>query len=74
MYTLDTNIIIYYTKEDPRVVSSLEKMYTRNEALYVSALTEIELFRFPHLSDVEAAKIEQFLKSTAIIPVDSQIA
>ena len=74
MYTLDTNVIIYYVKEDVRVVSVIEDMYVRNVPVYVSVMTEAELFSFPLLSDEEAGRIEKFLQSVSIIPMDSQIA
>ena len=31
-------------------------------------------FAFPHLSDAEAERIEQFLTTVSVIPMDSQIA
>jgi predicted nucleic acid-binding protein len=49
-------------------------MYARNVPVYISVMTEAELFAFPHLSDEEAERIEQFLKTVSIIPMDSQIA
>jgi predicted nucleic acid-binding protein len=37
-------------------------------------ITEVELFGFPQLSDEEAERIEKFLHTVSIIPMDSQIA
>jgi predicted nucleic acid-binding protein len=42
--------------------------------LYISAITEIELFGFPSLSDQEVEQIEGLLRTVAVIPVDSRIA
>ena len=42
--------------------------------LYISAVTEIELFGFPTLSDQEAEQIDALLRTVAVIPVDSRIA
>ena len=50
MYTLDTNAILYYLKDDPDTVSSLTNIFTQEVPLYVSAITELELFAFSNLS------------------------
>ena len=74
MYTLDTNAIIYYLKDDPDAVTILSNIFTQDTPLYISAITEIELFGFSKLSDYEVEQIEAILKTVAIIPVDSRIA
>ena len=74
MYILDTNAVIYYVKEESGVVSTIEDIYTKNIPVYLSVITEAELFAFPQLSDEEAERIEKFLQSVSIIPMDSQIA
>ena len=74
MYTLDTNAIIYYLKDDPHAAAVLSDIFTEDSPLYISAITEIELFGFPKLSDNEVEQIEAILRTVAIIPVDSRIA
>jgi predicted nucleic acid-binding protein len=74
MYLLDTNAIIYYLKEENDVVSIIEDIYTQNVPVYVSAMTEAELFAFSGMSDDETERIEKFLQSVSIIPMDSQVA
>ena len=74
MYLLDTNAVIYYVKEESGVVSTIEDIYTKNIPVYLSVITEAELFAFPQLSDDEAERIENFLRTVSIIPMDSQIA
>lgn len=49
-------------------------MSAQETPLFVSAITEIELFGFPKLSDQEAGQIEAILRTLAAIPVDSRIA
>ena len=71
---MDTNAIIYYVQGDAHAVSVLETIYTRGVPVYVSVMTEAELFAFSHLSGAEAERIEQFLTTVSIIPMDSQIA
>ncbi|MEK7174724.1 MAG: type II toxin-antitoxin system VapC family toxin [Patescibacteria group bacterium] len=74
MYTLDTNTIIYYLKDDEKIVSFFKYSLSKNIPLNISAMTEIELFGFPNLENEETKLIEDLLKSIAVIPIDSQIA
>jgi predicted nucleic acid-binding protein len=74
MYTLDTNAIIYYLKSEIAVASVLESMFAQDIALYVSAITELELFSSPALTDEDISAISQLLTSVVIIPVDSRLA
>lgn len=74
MYTLDTNAIIYFLKDEISVVSLLKGIFLQNVPLYISAITEIELYGFPKLTDTEAEQIEEILRTVAVIPVDSRIA
>lgn len=74
MYTLDTNAILYYLNDDPGTVSSLRNIFAQNVPLYVSAITELELFAFSNLSATEEALIEDLLATVAVISVDSRIA
>lgn len=74
MYTLDTNAIIYYTKGDKNVVATLEKLFTQPQPIYISAITELELFSFSRITSQETEKIDEILDTLAIIPLDSRIA
>ena len=65
MYLLDTNAVIYYVKDESNVVSVIEDIYTKNIPVYLSVITEAELFAFPQLSDDEAERIEKFLQSVS---------
>jgi predicted nucleic acid-binding protein len=74
VYTLDTNAILYYLKDDPDTVASLRNVFTQNVPLYVSAITELELFAFSNLSTAEEKLIEELLTTVAVISLDSHIA
>jgi predicted nucleic acid-binding protein len=76
MYTLDTNAIIYYIKEDPHAYPLLEDvLHDPSCTIYVSTVTEVELFSFPTLSAEEATLIEEnVLQTVSLISLDSQIA
>lgn len=74
MYTLDTNAIIYYLKGDEDSVRILNEIFSENLPLYVSALTETELFSFSRLTPRDVERIEGLIRTVAVIPVDSRIA
>lgn len=61
MYTLDTNAVLYYLKDDRETVSFLRPIFADRITLYISAITELELFAFSKLSPQEAALIEELL-------------
>jgi len=74
VFTLDTNAIIYYPKNEARAVSTLEPLFVQDVALYVSSITELELFSSPALTDKDILAISQLLASLVIIPLDSRLA
>ena len=74
MYTLDTNAILYYLKDDTAAVAVLRGIFAETSALYISAITELELFAYSDLSLDEEALIEELLATISVIPVDSRIA
>ena len=74
MYTLDTNAIIYFLKDDSRAVAALDPIFATASPLYISSVTEVELFAFPHLTTEEARHIEDLLSTVAVIPLDSRLA
>ncbi len=74
MYTLDTNAIIYYLKDDAHTTSELNRIFALEKPIYISAITEIELFGFPNLTKKEEILIQELLQTLAVIPVDSRIA
>lgn len=74
MYTLDTNTIIYYVKGKPDVVSFIEEVLQRHTSLFISTVTEIELFGFPTLTTNEAEQIDELVQTVSVISVDSRLA
>jgi|RhiMetdeSRZDD1v2_1073273.scaffolds.fasta_scaffold26188_5 hypothetical protein len=45
-YTLHTNTILYYLKDDAKAVSVLREIFVYDAPIYISAITELELFAF----------------------------
>lgn len=74
MYTLDTNIIIYFLKDDQAVVKFLRDEILKNSRFFISTITEAELLSYPKMTSEEFLKIDDVLKTLSIISVDSQIA
>ncbi len=74
MYTFDTNVVIYYLNQDLAVVKGVNKIVEKNSAIYVSTVSEAELFSFEELRDEDIIKINDILNTLNIIPMDSRIA
>ncbi len=73
-YTLDTNAILYYLKDDSSAVSLLREIFSQDTPLYISAITELELFAFSSLSTQEHALIDDLISTLSVIAVDSHLA
>jgi len=52
-YTLDTNAILYYLKDDAKAISLLREIIVHDAPIYISAITELELFAFSGISAQE---------------------
>lgn len=74
MYTLDTNALIYYLKNETETVLVLNDLLAQPITLYISSLTELELFSFPNLNPNESEKINDLLKTVSVIAFDSRLA
>jgi predicted nucleic acid-binding protein len=73
-YTLDTNAILYYLKDDSNAVRLLREIFLHDAPIYISAITELELFAFSSLSAQEHALIDELISTLSVIPVDSHVA
>jgi len=74
MYTLDTNAIIYYIGNDPEATPLMQDLLGESPIIYVSTISEIELFATPKLSETDIEEINAMLASTILIPLDSRLA
>jgi len=74
MFVFDTNAIIYYLKDDPQAVPILENIFEQSSPVYISTVTEAELFGFSSLTEKEIERIDSLLSSRSIIPLDSRLA
>jgi toxin FitB len=74
VYVLDTNAIIYYTDDESAAVATLEPLFSEAHPIYISTLTEIELFSYASMTEEEEIRLEAFLEAVQILPLTSQIA
>jgi predicted nucleic acid-binding protein len=74
VYTLDTNIIIYYFNGEAPILAFLRDQITQGAPLFVSTVTEHELYSYPHLTPQEVTRIDALLTTLTVIDFDSRIA
>ena len=74
MYTLDTNIIIHHFNGEAPILAFLREQTEQGAPLFVSAVTEHELYSYPHLTPLEVARIDALLTTLTVIDADSRIA
>jgi predicted nucleic acid-binding protein len=74
VYTIDTNIIIYYGNGDPSVQLFIHEQLANSVPLYISAATEHELFSYAHLTDREADYLDELLDTMTVMDLDSRLA
>lgn len=75
MYTLDTNAIIYYLENEAAVVPLVQAILDDPTIpVYVSTITEAELFSHTNLSEEEATAIDAILQAVSLVPPTSVIA
>jgi predicted nucleic acid-binding protein len=74
MYTLDTNAIIYYLKNEPKAFPVLRKIFGLEVPIFISTISLIELLGYPELNEFERSAIETLIQSLNIVPVDLTIA
>ena len=74
MYTIDTNIIIYYANGEPSVLDFMHEQLDNGIPLYVSTATEHELFSYPRLTDQEVVRIDALLNTMTVMDLDSRLA
>lgn len=67
-FLLDTNAVLYILNGDETLADFLFE-----KELYLSIISEMELFSYKNISDKEKAAIQNFLKDFIIINIDERI-
>ena len=70
-YILDSNIIIYYTKRDPKIVNLLKKL--RREYFFISVITRIEVLMGAK-TEGELEFLDKILRTFAPLDLNTKIA
>ncbi|PIR44648.1 MAG: hypothetical protein COV10_04065 [Candidatus Vogelbacteria bacterium CG10_big_fil_rev_8_21_14_0_10_51_16] len=73
MFTLDTNVIIYYLAGDVEVVTWLDKE-AAHAAVYVPTVVRAELLSKPGLTKKQYVDVITFPSQTQQVPLDTHIA
>ncbi len=73
-YSLDTNAVIYWLKNDEKATPILQKALSDIQPISVSAIVIVELFSYPDLSQDEQWQINNITNTMTIVPLDSRIA
>lgn len=74
MFTLDTNVLIYYAAGEKPAVDFLLSNLEQGSTLFLSTITAVEFFSFPALSERERSAFEYLLPQLRLIPPDFTIA
>lgn len=73
MYTVDTNVIIYYLQNDGVAVSFFERAAEQRVPLYVAGISETELLGYPPLTESDIRAIENTLALCFIVHTNARI-
>lgn len=75
MIVLDTNVLIYYFQDKPKVVSQLNAWRKKRIKFLISSISEVEILAYPKITKVEINKIKRFLRAELeSIPLGSILA
>lgn len=74
MYVLDTNVLIYYTRDEKSIVERIERWLATSEVLVISSITEAEFLSWPELAAADYRIMEDVLTTLNVVPVDSSLA
>ena len=73
MYTLDTNVIIYYLDDELDIVRLLDDALDMGIPLFVAGVTETELFGYAALTSSQMKDIEDILQLCRTIHTNANI-
>ncbi len=73
MMLIDTNIFIYYLKNDKKVVEYFDHLKQNHEDIYFSFINKIELLSFSQLNPKEENLIKEMLNQFNYIGYDENI-
>lgn len=73
MFTLDSNVLIYYFKGEKSVVEKLQQIIKKNTPLFISIITKAEILSYPEITPQEIEIFNELYKSLIVIYFDERI-
>lgn len=74
MFTLDTNVLVYYAAGEEKVVSFLLDHLKQGKIFYLPTIVVAEFFSFPALSPRDTEMFEYLLPRLDLFPLDFRSA
>lgn len=72
MFTLDTNILIYYAAGDKKIINFMEK--NRSAIFYLPSIVITEFLSYPLIDEEAVIKFRAFVYQTNVINLDIRLA
>jgi predicted nucleic acid-binding protein len=72
MFTLDTNVLIYYAAGKKEVIDFMEK--NKNAIFYLPSIVIAEFLSYPLIDEESLVKFRAFVYQTTVINLDIRIA
>lgn len=74
MYTVDTNILIYHTNGERRVVDFFLTETKKGSQFLLPTIVVVELFSYPAITPAARRILESLLPYFRIVPLDQEIS
>lgn len=71
---IDTNILIYYLKDNADVVAAMDEWKRDSRTLIISAISVAEILSLPKLRSDQEKKIKNYISSFVTVSFDSEVA
>lgn len=68
---LDTNFVVYYLKGNPAHVSFIRGR--ADDPVWLSVISEVELFSFHALTEVEKNGLNFYISTIGVMPLDNRV-
>jgi predicted nucleic acid-binding protein len=72
MFTVDTNILIYYSAGDSKVIDFFET--NKNSIFYLPTIVIAEFLSYPLITEGDQEKFKNFSRQTTLINLDHTVA
>lgn len=73
MFTLDTNVLIYYAAGDERVATALDNALLTEQTIFIPSIVVVEFFAYPAMTRQETDTFYRVLQDAVIVPLDFKL-